>query len=176
MHKEELHHAHSDVRTVVEDSLVNVLKDFILSKEERACPDMVLPASSVTHLTYQLKEFPSVETPPLPLITQDMNPPLAQALSPLELDNNPTHPSTLNTTHDNNRAMVATTNTQVTGASLAASMEVNMAVSTSHMVEGMVTRGTKEVTMATKIKVTPLMVTDTDLVVPRASAPSLWKL
>ena len=34
--KEELHPAHSDVRTVVEDSLVNVLKDFILSKEGKS--------------------------------------------------------------------------------------------------------------------------------------------
>jgi len=81
VHKEELHLAHSDVRTVVEDSLANVLKDSIQYKEERASPDMVLPASSVTHLTSQLKEFPSVETPPPPLTTQGMNPPLAQDLS-----------------------------------------------------------------------------------------------
>lgn len=81
-----------------------------------------------------------------------------------------------NTTHDNSKDMVATTNTQVTVASMAASMEVNTAVSINRMVGGMGTRGTKEVTMATKIKVTPLMVTDTDLVVLHASAPSLWKL
>ena len=36
VHKEELHLAHSDVRTVVEDSLVNVLKDFIPSKEGKS--------------------------------------------------------------------------------------------------------------------------------------------
>ena len=43
VHKEELHLVHLDVRTVVEDSLVNVLKDFILSKEgESSCEKLGL--------------------------------------------------------------------------------------------------------------------------------------